>query len=131
MAAGRAAEASEAAGVPLGGPILTYADDTTGVRYEATGRGHARWSVEVSCFHGAEDDDFDAAVHWHHYLAEHVSDDGVAVAGLGDAAIQRDDTLFVLDEPALFYVTVALDGQGPRPDLCAEVARRVIARLAS
>jgi hypothetical protein len=123
-------EASEIAGVPLGGPRLVYGDDTIGVGYSASGPRQRHWSVEVQAFHAIDDDTvFDAAVHWHTYLAEIVSDDGVAVHDLGDAAIARDGEAFVLAGPLLFFATVRLPDGAPATDHALRAARRVLTRL--
>ncbi len=66
---------------------------------------------------------------WFGFLADVVSDDGVAVPGLGDAAIQREHDLYVLADPLLLFVEVATpDGEGDR-DRAVQVARRVVERL--
>ncbi len=123
-------EASLVAGVPLGGPRLAYGDDTIGVSYAATGPRQRRWSVEVQAFHAINDDTrFDPAVHWHTFVAEHVSEDGRPVPGLGDAAIARDTDVFVLAEPLLFFTTVRLPDGAPATDRAIDAARRVLERL--
>lgn len=126
-------EASDVVGVPLGGPRLTYADDTIGVQYAATGPRHRRWSVEVQAFYAVDEDTpFDAAVHWHTFVAEHVGgNDGVPVDGLGDAALAREGEVYVLAGPLLFFTTVRVP-DAPAPDItqqAIDVARRVITRL--
>lgn len=123
-------EASEVVGVPLGGPRITYGDDTIGVAFAADGPKQRRWSVEVQAFHaGHEDDDFDAVLHWHHYVAEHVIDDGWPVAGLGDAAIARDGEVFVLADPLLFWVTVRTPDGTRTTDQAIAAARQTLTRL--
>jgi hypothetical protein len=127
-------EASEVVGVPLGGPRLVYGDDTIGVSYAAAVPGKKRWSVEVQAFHAVDDDTrFDAAVHWHTYVAEHVSADGRLVEGLGDAAIARDGEAFVLAGPLLFFATVRVpddDDQGSATDKAIAAARCTTRRVA-
>jgi hypothetical protein len=123
-------EACEIAGVPLGGPRLVYGDDTIGVGYSASGPRQRHWSVEVQAFYAIDDDThFDAAVHWHTYLAEIISDDGQAVPGLGDAAIARDGEVFVLAGPLLFFTTVRLPDGQPATDHAIRAARQVLQRL--
>jgi hypothetical protein len=123
-------EASEIAGVPLGGPRLVYGDDTIGVGYAASGPRQRYWSVEVQAFHAIDDDTaFDAAVHWHTYLAEIIRDDGHAIGDLGDAAIARDGEVFVLAGPLLFFTTVRLPDGAPATDHALRAARRVLTRL--
>jgi hypothetical protein len=123
-------EASQIAGVPLGGPRLVYGDDTIGVGYTATGPRQRYWSVEVQAFYAVDDDtDFDAAVHWHTYLADIVRDDGLPIGDLGDAAIARDGEVFVLAGPLLFFTTVRLPDGAPATDHALRAARRVLTRL--
>jgi hypothetical protein len=123
-------EASEVAGVPLGGPRLVYGDDTIGVGYSASGPRQRHWSVEVQAFYAIDDDTpYDAAVHWHTFVADAVSDDGVPVGGLGDAAIARDGEVFVLAGPLLFFTTVRLPDGAPATDHALRAARRVLTRL--
>jgi hypothetical protein len=125
-------EASEIVGVPLGGPQLTYGDDTIGVRYAATGPRQRSWSAEVQAFHALDEDTrYDAAEHWHTYLAPHVSDDGWPVGGLGDAAIARDGEVFVLGGPLLFFATVRLpDGATAlATEQAIAVAHQVLTRV--
>jgi hypothetical protein len=123
-------EATDVTGQPLGGPHLIYGDDSIGVRFEATGRAQQRWRVEVSAFHGTDDDpEFDAGAHWSTYLADLVADDARPVPGLGDAALQRERDLFVLADPLLLMIAV----QTPEPhgdqERAVAVARHVVARL--
>jgi hypothetical protein len=123
-------EATEIAGVPLGGPRLTYSDDTIGVRYAATGPRNRRWSVEAQAFYAADEDTpFDPAVHWHTFVAEHVAgDDGVPVPGLGDAALARDGEVYVLAGPLLFH-TEARMPDDPATQAAIAAARCVLQRL--
>ena len=123
-------EACEIAGVPLGGPRLVYGDDTIGVGYSATGPRQRHWSVEAQAFHAIDDDaPFDAAVHWHTYLAEVLADDGHPLGDLGDAAIARENEVFVLAGPLLFFTTVRLPDGAPATDHALRAARRVLTRL--
>jgi hypothetical protein len=125
-----AAEASEAAGTALGGPHLTYSDDMLGARYEANGSGGRHWRASASAFHAIDEHTpFDAREYWSSYLADMVSDDGVPVEGLGDAAIRRDGEVFVLAAPALLMVEVSTperEGDGER---AVALARSVLSRL--
>jgi hypothetical protein len=123
-----AEEASEIAGVPLGGPHLVYGDDTIGVRFTATGPRQQRWSVEVQAFHASGDDTrFDAREHWHGFVAEHVAGNGgTPVGDLGDAALARDGEVFVLAGPLVFFATVTPATGSAQ---AVATARRVLARL--
>ncbi len=124
-------EASEAAGEALGGPHLTYGDDFIGVRFEAAGSGGRHWRASVSAFHAPDRHTaFDAPTHWFRHLADVVADDGVAVAGLGDVAVQRESDLFVLADPLLLMVEVATPGgAGADAARMQGLARAVLTRL--
>jgi hypothetical protein len=124
-------EAAEVAGVPLGGPRLTYSDDALGVEYAATGPRQQRWSVAVQAFHAPDEDTpYDAAVHWHTFVAPHIGEnDGVAVPGLGDAALARDGEIHVLAEPLLFSVTVRRPDDPAPTEPASRAARQVLARV--
>ena len=117
-------EGGEVVGVPFGRGALSYGDDTLGVRYAARGHGGREWSAEVSAFHATDGRGFDAAAYWHGFLA----DDATPVADLGDRALARADDVFVLAGPLLFFTAVHTP-DGPRPDLAAQLARRVVTRL--
>jgi hypothetical protein len=126
-------EASDVVGVPLGGPRLVYGDDTIGVQHAATGPRRRRWSVEVQAFYAIDEDTpFDAAVHWHTFVAEHVGgNDGVPVADLGDAALAREGEVYVLAGPLLFFTTVRVpDASAPvLTQHAIDAAHRVTARV--
>lgn len=123
-------EAMDVTNQQLGGPHLTYGDDTIGVRFEATGPKQQHWRVEVSAFHGVDDDhDYDAGAHWFGYLRELVVDDAAPVAGLGQEALQRDGDLFVLADPLLLRVDVTTPDRANDPDRARAVARHVLGRL--
>ena len=122
-------EAQDVTGQPLGGPHLIYGDDTIGVKFEATGLKQQTWRVEVSAFHGMDDDDFDAGAHWFGYLADIVRDDATPVPGLGQQALQRSDDLFVLADPLLLMVAVSTPDRAGDPARAQAVARQVLARL--
>ena len=124
------AEASEAAGQVLGGPHLTYGDDFTGLRFEAAGSGGRSWRVSVSAFHAIDrHSGFDAGAYWFSHLADVVADDGIAVAGLGDTAVQRESDLFVLADPLLLMVEVATPGGAGDDVRMQRLARTVLDRL--
>lgn len=125
-------EAMEALGQPVGGPSLTYGDDTLGVKFEASAPGNRHWRAEVSAFHGTDDDrPFDAAAHWHLYLRDLIADDATPVPGLGDAALQRDGDLFVLADPVLLMVSVQTPAgpAGGDRERTQALARQVVGRL--
>lgn len=124
-------EATHVAGVPLGGPRLTCSDDAIGVEYAATGPRQRRWSVEVQAFHAPDDDaPYDAAVHWHTFVAPHVGENGgVALRDLGDAALARDGEVYVLAEPLLFSVTVRRPDDPAPTRQAIDAARQVLTRL--
>jgi hypothetical protein len=123
------AEASAAAGQQLGGPGLTYSDDTLGVQFEARGRGNDHWRVELHVYHPTEPGvPFEAEL----YLREMVLDndpDATPVEGVAHGAFMSYDMLWVRYGPILFYVT-GTTPQGPLGlDGCVVVARQVAARL--
>ncbi|HWT91380.1 MAG TPA: hypothetical protein VN238_00145 [Solirubrobacteraceae bacterium] len=125
-------EAMETLGQPVGGPSLTYGDDTLGVKFEASAPGNRHWRAEVSAFHGTDDDrHFDAAAHWFGFVRDLVADDATPVPGLGDDALQRDDDLYVLAGPVLLMVAVRTpDGpDGGDRERTQALARQVVGRL--
>ncbi len=123
-----AEEAAVVVGVPFGRGALSYGDDTLGVRYAARGHGGREWSAEVSAFHATDGRGMDAAAYWHDVLADVLADDATPVADLGDRALARADDVFVLAGPLVFFTAVHTP-DGPRPDLAAQLARRVVTRL--
>jgi hypothetical protein len=125
-------EAMDALGQPVGGPALTYGDDTLGVKFEASASGNRHWRAEVSAFHGRGDDrDFDAAAHWFGFVRDVIADDATPVPGLGDEALQRDTELYVLADPVLLMVSVQTpDGPaGGDRERTQALARQVVGRL--
>ena len=122
-------EASAAVGQELGGPGLTYSDDTLGVQFEARGRGNDHWRVELHVYHPTEPGiPFEAEV----FLKDMVLDndsDAVPVEGVAHAAFMSYDVFWVRYGPILYYVS-GITPQGPLGlDGCVVVARQVAARL--
>ena len=125
------AEASAAAGQPLGDAALSYGDDTIGVMYEARGRGNDHWRVQVDVYHATEPG---VPVEAEYFLREMVldtsPDEQVPVEGVGHQAYWVADYLWVIYGPILFYVH-GITPAGPLPvDACAQVANQVVQRLA-
>ena len=123
------AEAGAAVGQQLGGPGLTYGDDTIGAKFEARGRGNDHWRVEYHVYHATQPGvPFEAEL----YLREMVLDndpDAVPVEGVGHQAFMSYDYLWVRYGPILFYVN-GTTPQGPLGlDGCAVIARQIAARL--
>jgi hypothetical protein len=125
------AEASDIIGVELGAGRFTYSDDSIGVVYAANGARNQRWSVEVSAFHATDDDHaFDAHGYWYGFLADVISDDGLPVPGLGEAAIARDGEVYVLaGARGLFRTEVSVPGGTGATEAAVEAARRVMSRF--
>jgi hypothetical protein len=111
-----AEEASGILGTPLGGPALTYGDDSVGVRYAAQGDKGRRWEATVVAYEDPST-----------YL--HVAEDGMGepVDGIGDAALYQDPYLFVIADELVFHVE-ATTPAGTDPGQLAALAECVVAR---
>ena len=118
-------QACAAAGRELGGPGLTYSDDMLGVKYEASGGGNHHYRVAVSAFHAIDESGFDAREHWRSYVADLV-EDGRPVPGLGDAALAREQEVFVLDGDRLLMVEVTTPEADGDRDRAIALAREVV-----
>lgn len=116
-------------GIPVGGPVLTWADDDLGVRFDAeNGRGQV-WSFGVHAGHAFEEGTpFDPAS-WYQWMVA-LLDRATLVEGLGDVAVYQSGLLYVRGEGRAFYVLVEAPPASPSQLWATAIARRVLERFA-
>jgi hypothetical protein len=119
-------EAAEVAGQPLGGPQLTYSDQSLGVRYAAQDRRGRRWSVELVTWY-LEDgaDDVDAV--WE--MLQPAWELGEALDGVGRTAYWDGSRLYVRADPVVFHVEVSVPDEVSSRGRARLAAQDVLARL--
>jgi len=119
-------EASEVAGQPLGGPQITYSDQSLGVRYAAADRRGRRWSVELVTWY-LEDgvDDVDAV--WD--MLQPAWELGEQVEGVGRLSSWDGSRLYVRADPVVFHVEVAVPDEVSSRGRARLAAQDVLARL--
>jgi len=109
-------EASGIIGTALGGPALTYGDDSIGVRYAAQGDRNRRWEATVMVYADPST-----------YMLVAEDGGGEPVDGIGDAALYQDPYLFVVADELVFHVE-ATTPAGTDPGQLAALAGCVVAR---
>jgi hypothetical protein len=116
-------------GIPVGGPVLTWADDDLGVRFDAEdGRGRV-WSFGVHAGHAVEGGAPFDPVSWYEWMVA-LLDRATAVPGLGDAAVYQSGLLYVRGEGHAFYILVEAPEGSPTQHWATAIARRVLERFA-
>lgn len=126
-----AEQAAKALGVPAAHPTPTFGDDVVGVRFAPA--DHADGELTVGAFHATDPDagPFDAAAHWHGFLAPVLADDADVVRGVGLAALRPPGALYVLGPTTVLHLTLRRpDGAAP-DDALASLARQVLDRLST
>jgi len=117
-------------GIPVGRPILTYADDDLGIRYDAQDGNHRVWSFGVHAGHAVDDrTPFDPAS-WYQWMVD-LLDDPEPVPGLGDAAVYERGLLYVRAGRHAYYVQVDVPEGSPARLWATRIGRRVLERLRS
>lgn len=124
-------EAEAALGVPTANPTLTYGDDGVGVRFAPA--DPADGELTVSAFHAADAgaSPFDAATHWHEFLAPVLADEADEVHGVGHAALRPPGALYVLGPTTVLHLTLRRPDGAASDDALEILARRVLGRLAT
>jgi hypothetical protein len=120
------AEAQSAIGAPVGDPSLSYSDDAVGARFQANSRGGRHWEVAVMVAHSVEDQPLDAH-EYYGWIAG--TQEGTAVAGVGESAVYAASNLFVLAPPHVFYIEARAPDGDVGVDVLTGLARLVLPRL--
>jgi hypothetical protein len=117
-------------GIPVGGPVLTWADDDLGVRFDAeNGRGQV-WSFGVHAGHSVDGGAPFDSVSWYQWMVA-LLDRATPVERLGDAAVYQSGLLYVRGLGHAFYVLVEAPEGSPSEPWATAIARRVLERFAS
>jgi hypothetical protein len=117
-------------GIPVGGPVLTWADDDLGVRFDAeNGRGQV-WSFGVHAGHAVEDGAPFDPVSWYQWMVA-LLDRATPVEGLGDHAVYQSGLLYVRGAGQAFYVLVEAPEGSPTLQWATAIATRVLERFTS
>jgi hypothetical protein len=117
-------------GIPVGGPVLTWADDDLGVRFDAEdGRGQV-WSFGVHAGHAVDGGAPFDPVSWYQWMVA-LLDRATSVEGLGDAAVYQSGLLYVRGQGRAFYVLVEAPDRSPAEQWAVAIARRVLERFAT
>ena len=117
-------------GIPVGGPVLTWADDDLGVRFDAeNGRGQV-WSFGVHAGHSVDGGAPFDPVSWYQWMVA-LLDRATPIERLGDAAVYQSGLLYVRGQGHAFYVLVEAPERSPAEQWATAIARRVLERFAS
>jgi hypothetical protein len=117
-------------GIPVGGPVLTWADDDLGVRFDAeNGRGEV-WSFGVHAGHAVDGGAPFDPVSWYQWMVA-LLDRATPIERLGDAAVYQSGLLYVRGQGYAFYVLVEAPEGSPSEQWATAIARRVLERFAS
>ena len=115
-------------GIPVGGPVLAWADDDLGVRFDAeNGRGQV-WSFGVHAGHAVEGGAPFDPVSWYQWMVA-LLDHATPIPGLGDAAVHQSGLLYVRGEGRAFYVLIEAPDRSPVEQWAVAIARRVLERF--
>jgi hypothetical protein len=114
------------AGQPLGGPQLTYSDQSLGVRYVARDRRGRCWSVELATWY-LEDGAGDVDAVWQ--MLEPAWELGEPLDGVGRTAHWDGSRLYVRADPVVFHVEVGVPDEHSSRGRARLAAQDVLARL--